>query len=177
MKLIFQEEGDNKKIKNMKAIILNNMKAIISFTIILCVQSCEKLAMDRDYPLYVLNESNHSIKVYFNDDANHSALYPDTLISDFEDRLSIEIPIGGKKSVAGGDATWENIFEVSAPSDTLSLFVFHTDTLSKYNWDVIRNQYKILKRYDISLADLRQIDFTITYPPDSSMEGIQMYPE
>ena len=132
--------------------------------------------MDRDFPLDVENNSDHSIRIYFNDDEGFKAIYPDTTITNFEDRLSVEIFSSEKKFVAGGDATWENIFEVSVPNDTLSLFILHSDTLAKYEWQQIIDDYNILKRYDLSLGDLQRLDFKVTYPPDAGMEGIQMYP-
>ena len=133
--------------------------------------------MDRIFPLFFQNNSSHAVGVYLNDDEDYVALYPDTLISDFEERLGI-VENGKKERVAGGSATWESIFESSSvPSDTLSLFVFHVDTLAKYDWESIRKDYNILKRYDLSLEDLEQLNFTIIYPPDSSMEGVQMYPK
>lgn len=150
------------------------MRTIV-FCIILWTQGCEKIAMDKDFPLYVHNRSSHSVSVYLNDNENHSAVYPDTTISSIQDGI-VEIPKGEKKAVAGGSASWDSVFKVSVPNDTLSLIVFHTDTLSKYPWTEIREEYKILKRYDLSLSDLERLDFTVAYPPDASMTGIKMYP-
>ncbi|MEO1022414.1 MAG: hypothetical protein AAFW89_07705, partial [Bacteroidota bacterium] len=89
----------------------------------------------------------------------------------------VEVPRYTKGAIAGGSGTWRDYFEVSAPSDTLSLFVFHVDTLAKYDWEGILKQYNILMRYDLSLEDLERLDFTVTYPPDKSMKGVQMYPK
>ena len=43
-------------------------------------------------------------------------------------------------------------------------YVFSVDTLEKYSWEEIREGYKILKRYDLSMDDLDSLDWTITYP-------------
>jgi len=131
--------------------------------------------MDRKYPLYVQNNSDHSIKVYFNDNSDYLALYPDTLLSGYTDRLR-EILIGENVSVAGGSASWKDVFKVTVPFDTLSLFVFHTDTLNKYSWAEVQTSYKILKRYDLSLEDLEHLDYKLSYPPDAKMSGVKMYP-
>ncbi len=48
--------------------------------------------------------------------------------------------------------------------DTLMFFVFSDDTLKNYSWDEIREGYKILKRYDLSIVDLDSLNWTITYP-------------
>lgn len=140
----------------------------------LFAQGCE-IAMDKDFPLYFKNNANHPVQVYLNDDENYVALYPDTLISESTERLGI-VKSGKKARIAGGSGSWENIFEVSVPNDTLSLFVFHTDTLARYPWAEVQGKYKILKRYDLSLRDLERLDFTVTYPPDASMQGVKMYP-
>ena len=152
------------------------MKTLL-FIIILCtqIQSCEDIAADKDFPLYVKNQSSHSIKVFFNDDDNHLAIYPDTLISSVQDGI-IEILNGEKEAVAGGSAPWESVFKVTVPNDTLSLFIFHSDTINRYTWSQIREDYNILKRYDLSLEDLELLDFEVPYPPTLEMEDMRMYP-
>ncbi len=150
------------------------MRAII-FLIIICVQGCEEIAMDRDFPLYFQNSANHSIKAFLNLDGNFEAIYPDTMISSSPSGI-VEVTFHAKEAIAGGSGTWRDYFEVSVPIDTLSLFVFHTDTLSKYSWTEIQDNYNILKRYDLSLRDLERLDFTVTYPPDASMVGVKMWP-
>lgn len=139
----------------------------------LFAQGCE-IAMDKDFPLYFKNNANHSIQVYLNDDENFVFLYPDTTIS-IQDGI-VEVISSEKKAVAGGSAQWKSTFDVTAPNDTMSIFILHTDTLARYSWTEVQNKYKILKRYDLSLGDLERLDFTITYPPDASMQGVKMYP-
>ncbi|NLL27401.1 MAG: hypothetical protein GX259_01250 [Bacteroidales bacterium] len=58
---------------------------------------------------------------------------------------------------------WEKVFK-KLPKDTLSIFIFDSDTLAKYSWDRIRSDYNILKRYDLSLKDLETQNWTISYP-------------
>lgn len=48
--------------------------------------------------------------------------------------------------------------------DTLIFFLFSVDTLNKYSWKEIREDYKILKRYDLSISDLDSMNWTIIYP-------------
>jgi len=63
----------------------------------------------------------------------------------------------------GSGGNWSQIF-LQLPSDTLSVYLFNADTLAVYNWPQIQKEYKILKRYDLSLEDLERGNFTITYP-------------
>ncbi len=65
---------------------------------------------------------------------------------------------------------------MSLPNDTLSIFIFHSDTVSSYPWQTIRTEYKILKRYDLSIADLERLNYKVSYPPDNRMENVKMYP-
>ena len=62
------------------------------------------------------------------------------------------------------------------PGDTLSIYLFHVDTLAKYSIDEIREDYKVLQRYDLSLEDLEHLDYKLSYPPDAKMSGVKMYP-
>jgi hypothetical protein len=55
------------------------------------------------------------------------------------------------------------------------------DTLNKYPWETIRQEYNILVRYDLSLQDMNMLrnrngDTEIQYPPDSRMRDMKMYP-
>lgn len=34
----------------------------------------------------------------------------------------------------------------------------------------------IIQRYDLSLQDLQQINWTLTYPPNENMKNMKMYP-
>jgi hypothetical protein len=150
------------------------MKAIILIIYItFCIQgcNCKKFA---EFPLFVQNNSTHSISVFFNDNENHKAIYPDTSISIVEQGI-IAIPKGEKEAIAGS-RNWESVFEVSVPNDTLSIFIIHSDTLAKYTWSEIRRDYNILKRYDLSFQDLERIGWKLQYPPTAEMKGIKMYP-
>jgi hypothetical protein len=42
--------------------------------------------------------------------------------------------------------------------------IFSSDTLDTNDWQTIRSGYKVMKRYDVSLDDLKQNQWTITYP-------------
>ena len=61
-------------------------------------------------------------------------------------------------------------------SDTLSVFVFHIDTLLNHSWKEIRDGYKILVRYDLSAEDLESLRGEIYYPPTAAMRNVHMFP-
>lgn len=58
---------------------------------------------------------------------------------------------------------WKEIIEKN-PSDTLSIYIFDGDTVNTYDWNQIKEGYKVLKRYDLSINDLQQMNWTVTYP-------------
>jgi len=49
----------------------------------------------------------------------------------------------------------------SAP---IMLFLFSRDTIDQVPWEKIRDEYKILRRYDLTKEMLDSLNWTITYP-------------
>jgi hypothetical protein len=139
----------------------------IFFTIaslgVLLLTVCSKceLAMDHSYVIDLINEADHPIGYYFGDGGKYGTYYPDSLpkTNDYVMYNIDDVISPGIES----HLSWDKYFE-TLPYDTLSLFIFHTDTLNMYSWDEIRDDYKILKRYVFSYDDLERMDWTITYP-------------
>ena len=44
------------------------------------------------------------------------------------------------------------------------------------DWNKIRDEYKVLVRYDLSQEDIYNLNAEIHYPPTDAMKGIHMYP-
>lgn len=133
------------------------------FALILTVCSkCEDVAMDFSYEINLVNKSEHSIGYYFADGGKYGTFYPDSL-PETNEYVIYDISIVIRPGYEHHYPSWEKYFQTQ-PNDTLSVFIFHTDTLNKYTWGEVRDGYMILKRYDLSLDDLKQLDFTITYP-------------
>jgi len=44
------------------------------------------------------------------------------------------------------------------------LIVYSIDTLNHYSFEQIREEYKILKRYELSVEELENSDWIVTYP-------------
>jgi hypothetical protein len=59
--------------------------------------------------------------------------------------------------------------------DTLMVFVFDAETLENTPWDTITANYIILMRFDLSLEDLKRLNWTITYPAMENMQ-VKIYP-
>lgn len=120
------------------------------------------LPMDIRYTVSLKNESTHPIGCYFALGGNFGTMYPDTTLPSSNHYIINGIK-EGKRYYYDSSIEWEAIFD-ELPRDTLSVFIFHTDTLNKYPWEKVRDEYMILKRYDLGLDDLKRQDYTITYP-------------
>lgn len=136
---------------------------ILLMIIFLLVNSsgCEELAMDRYYVIDLENQAEYSIGYYFATGGKFGTFYPDSL-PETNDEITYDISEVNKPGYMGR-LKWSKFFR-ELPHDTLSVFIFHTDTLKNNSWEEVRDHYKILKRYDLSLQDLEKMHFKIVYP-------------
>lgn len=119
--------------------------------------------MDRRYSLLLKNNSDSPIIYLITEN-------PDTSLID---SISLKPVIQSGKSVD----LWARSVEISKViEDSLLIYLFHIDTLKNNTWSDVRDGYKILKRYDLSLEDLEYLDYKLSYPPDAKMSGVKMYP-
>jgi len=166
MKLIIQEEEG----KNMKYTSFLWLAVIAVF---LSGGQCKK---DQVH-LGLVNCSDRFLYGYINNSwPGVGPTYPDTtlwgrtkhgytLIKPHS-RQTFETLLGTK-----GEVTFGHI------GDTLSFAIFDADTIAAYPWDVINSEYKILRRYDLSIHDLQKLNYTLYYPPTEAMRNMKMYPE
>jgi len=141
---------------------MKKQKSILLFACLLGVfsHSCEYLIKSDDRFSFV-NSSQEDVYVSFD------TLYPDTSIYDPNPAFSPETNkvLAGEtsKSVLRLRSNWEATFK-DIPSDTLMVFVFDAQVLETTTWDTVKANYQILKRYDLSLQDVKDMDWTISYP-------------
>lgn len=131
---------------------------LIVISILSFYGSC--LKGEKKYTIYINNNSIHQIRFYF-DALTRFHYYPDTVLPLQMPQMATIEP--EKRFYQDASIRWEQ-FIADLPADTLSLYIFHPDTLALYNWSEIRAGYKILKRYDLSIQYLQNNNFTITYP-------------
>lgn len=87
--------------------------------------------------------------------------YRDTTIPDnFSGVATVPANSRMKDSIKKND--WIQLFK-SLSRDILAVFIFSADTLTRYNWEQVRNHYRILKRYDLSRGDLSLMNNEIVY--------------
>ena len=143
---------------------------MVSCLLILMLTACP---IDRFIMVRINNNSNHNISFYIAERTDEP-IYPDTTIALVRGH-GIQQYINVDKNDSDSD-TFESLDNLFEGRDTVCLFVFDTDTLKKYSWEEIQVGYKILKRYDLSKTDIRNLGLLISYPPDDRMRDIKMYP-
>jgi len=60
--------------------------------------------------------------------------------------------------------------------DTLYVFIFEEDVLANHSWADVVDKNLVLQRYNLSLKDLQQLNWQISYPPSEQMKDMKMYP-
>jgi hypothetical protein len=151
----------------MKKVVL-----IIPSLFLLFLYGCPSGA---EYTEYVdfFNNSDNTISYSFESGTCYGIFFPDTLVPNCRPPHEFTIAKGSEARVPVTKLSY--IYEVQK-TDTLCFFIFDTDTINHYDWETIRNEYKILQRYDLSLQDFKRLEYTITYPPSEAMKNVKMYP-
>jgi hypothetical protein len=149
------------------------MKRFFLFSSLLLLFQCKNDDLARYIDLY--NNSGSPISYYL--PWEDSVFYPDTTLPDITSTLYKPYMFKKQWSVNfGSPGPNENQLFAMFPTDTLSIFFFDPDTLLKYDWRIIREEYKILVRYDLSHSDLKKLNWRIDYPPTEAMKDVKMYP-
>lgn len=136
-------------------------KGVLIILLLIVYNNCE-IAMDYSYEINLFNNADHSIGYYFAAGGKYGTFYPDSL-PETNKYIIYDINKVLRPGFEHHYPSWEKFFQ-TLPMNILSVFIFHTDTLNKYTWEEVRDGYMILKRYDLSLEDLKQNNWTITYP-------------
>jgi hypothetical protein len=136
-------------------IILINFLVIMTFAF-----SC-KDHMEGKYFITFNNHSTRSVMIIDGLKDSKMNYYPDTLLPSTEPFLIEVAPNDFGKIISS--IKWTEVIN-NIPSDTLSIYVFDSDTIRFYDWSKIKSDYKVQKRYDLSLEDMQKSNWTITYP-------------
>ncbi|WBX72963.1 hypothetical protein PG913_08640 [Tenacibaculum pacificus] len=127
---------------------------------------------DTFYGLSIRNNSDIPISFYLNTIyKTKNFQYPDTLINNSD----ITRNIGLSTATVNSSKSWREIVS-DLPKDTLSIFIFDKDIIKKEDWEKVRKDYLILKRYDLSIEDLELLNYKIPYPPTAEMFKMKQYP-
>jgi hypothetical protein len=128
------------------------------------------------YSYTVYNQSDNTLYFAEGFGAHYNGMnfYPDTSLPVSKPSLYI---VRAHQSLPNGVnyEDWSTMFN-SLPTDTLSIYIFSADALDNSSWNDIKTGYKILRRYDLSLEDIKKLDNKIYYPPTPEMQHMKMYP-
>ncbi|MFD2034507.1 hypothetical protein ACFSKL_06890 [Belliella marina] len=156
---------------------MKNIKNTLSVMVVIVMFLTMSFSCEDVFPrisIGIINNSSHDIQYLTTIYEPEGLIYPDTILP-----LSLSPPFSLSKSNSSSyldfNMKGRDLFS-GIPSDTLSIFIFHPDTLALYDWETIRTDYKILIRYDLSYKDLERLDWKVFYPPNDEMDGIKMFP-
>ena len=114
------------------------------------------------FNIYVKNNSNKPIYIYGYYD------YPDSSLKNKNYNPAVS---GEYYKVKPSERTniyrrscYEGVFKISIPSDTIMVYIFDAQTLETTPWETVKKNNLYLKRYDLSLQDLRNLNWRINYP-------------
>lgn len=140
------------------------MKKIILFlSVILLLVSCDATNTANCHKIItVVNKTNKTIYI------DQSGDYPET---DFTKLIGepkfgynkVDANVSTDAVLPSFGSCYENIYKNSVPSGIMMVFVFDGPTLETQGWDYIKANNLVLKRYDLTLQNLEDMNWTITY--------------
>ena len=138
----------------------NKLRYLLIISLMYMGISCDNWT-EGVYSFKLHNNTNESVWCYYSLD------YPNTTLSLKKPHYAIVNP--NMYVYFDSKNKWEDV------ADTISIFILSNDTVDNYNWDRVRVDYNILKRYDISTSEMKSM-VEIFYPPTEVMQGVKQYP-
>ncbi len=127
------------------------------FALVIVSIACNGFTCNKQGPRYLSVHNKSDRPIHF----LASELYPDTAIPD---KINLtQVAPEGRSYFPFYVDEWSELFN-RLPRDTVSLFIFSSDTVITYSWQDIQAGYKVLKRYDLSQQDIEGMSYTVTYP-------------
>lgn len=147
---------------------MKNLRLFILIILCSCNFCCDKNPFAKHvWRIIVRNQSSQRIGFIYPEYDRKTKqilnihLFPDTSLVEKEPSPMINVPTSDERYI-DFPQDFDEVFE-AIPSGKLSIYIFSEDTLKKYSWEEIRQGYKVLKRYDLTHAELDQMDYTIVY--------------
>lgn len=132
---------------------LNKSLIIIFVGLSLMANKCYK---DEDIENRILIENKLDKTIYVVPGYN----YPDTTLgftskeSILANKNSLMVAPKSSERITNLSLCYENEWNRLVPSDTLFLFVFDKTVIDNESWEIITNNYMILRRYEVTFSDL-----------------------
>ncbi len=136
---------------------------LLLLTILFYGSTCNRESDDCHSFITIINKSDNAIYTFTED------IYPDTLHFGYSSTTpALESKIlpndTGEAAELNNDCLEAHISSIFFPSDTLMIYIFDANIIETEDWGKIVTEYMVLKRYDLSLQDLKNMNWTITYP-------------
>jgi hypothetical protein len=164
-----------------KSIIINGMKTLFIYITMLLLatgcgtpesESCHKrITFFNNYhkDMYITSSGTYP-------DTMHVLKYPPGIVSQ---AFLLKTPSGQSNGSAIEEfakGCIEYYFQNRDNRDTVMFFVFDADVLENESSQTIKDNYLVLQRYDLSLDDVRQLEWMLPFPPTEKMKYMRMYP-
>lgn len=142
------------------------------------------VSCDVYFSFVLQNNSDEDMYTFSSTDYPDILNYPDTTIGG----STIDVDAGVPKLIKSCESAVKDMgalslfnvneifFEESFRQDTLSVAYISADTVAKYGWDDVLENYRVYQRYDLSLHDFNMLKGRIPCPPTPEMMYIKMYP-
>jgi hypothetical protein len=103
-----------------------------------------------------MNNSGRSLSV------GESHIFPDTSLDGLDYKAG---SVGlNKRYPISTTLGWKNTINKLCPSGRIMFVVISDDTIKKYGIDNVEAQYRIERRYELSIDSLERRNWTISYP-------------
>jgi len=142
---------------------IKTMNYIILILLFLLNNTCKKNE-DCHKIIKVFNTSNKAIYVQGSDG------YPDTMYFKYNPNPALSPEINKVESGETNTTSlqikdcWEINIKNVMQSDKLMIYIFDSEILENIPWDTVIANNMVLNRYDLSLEDLKNSNWSITYP-------------
>lgn len=149
------------------------IKIILYFLAVLLVMSTACTKKDIHREIKIRNNSDKGI--YFQDRVIYENSEP-RFISDYNPALSkLNFYCAAKESnIIWTRSTFEGDFNRGAKY--LQIIIFDEDVIYTVPFDTVRKYDMTLKRYNLTLENLQDLNWTVYYPPTESMRYINQSP-
>jgi hypothetical protein len=119
--------------------------------------SCDKAIIGKTvYRIMIKNNTNGALSFAL------SYNYPDTI--PYKEMLVYTIDANdfGTKD---NSKKWDKVIDEDIPGKKLQIFVFSVSKISpEWNWDSVITKYQVLKRYELTSQQLKDMNYTVSYP-------------
>ncbi len=141
------------------------LKIITYMVVILIFLAIDCIPKNRENCHGTISFKNNSSKTLY---VASYYYYPDTttlIISNpvSSDNTNKVLPFSENKTALWEYGCFEDLLQ-SLKKDTLFVYVFDAEIVETTPWDTVLANNLILKRYDLSLEDLQNMNWTIIYP-------------